>query len=109
MSAAYGYRGPTIDHTLLSPSGRVSKRARTDAEKREVARLFPTGYWDVTEKSGAEKRADRAKALRYTANNLRIMASRGMSVRKFTRAAECMEAEANELEATPAPSAEEPS
>lgn len=31
---------PAIDHGLLSPSGRMSKRARDAAMKRETARLF---------------------------------------------------------------------
>ena len=38
---------PSIDHSLLSPSGRVSKRARKAALKREQARLFPPGYWEA--------------------------------------------------------------
>lgn len=35
---------PTIDHSLLSPSGRMSKRARKAAIKRETARLFSEPY-----------------------------------------------------------------
>lgn len=86
---------PAINHTLLSPSGRVSKRARKAAEAIEYARLFPPGYFDLSEKSDAEKAQDRRMSLLRSAANLRDLAARGMSVRKFTRAAERLEAEAN--------------
>lgn len=89
---------PSIDHTLLSPSGRASKRARAAALKREHARLFPPGYWDEPEPSESEQRIARALCLRRAAADLRDLAARGMSVRKFTRAADALEAEAAALE-----------
>ncbi len=54
---SYGYRGPSIDHTVLSPSGRVSKAARKAALKSEAARLFPPGFWSEPQKSAAEQGA----------------------------------------------------
>lgn len=89
---------PSIDHTLLSPSGRVSKRARAAALKREHDRLFPPGYWDAPEPTEAEQRAALALTLRRSAANLRDLAARGMSTRKFTRAADAIEAEAAALD-----------
>lgn len=89
---------PSIDHTILSPCGRVSKRGRAAALAREHARLFPPGYWDETEPTEAEARAAKVLTLRRAATNLRELAARGMSTRKFTRAAEVLEAEAARLE-----------
>jgi hypothetical protein len=88
---------PSIDHTLLSPSGRVSKRARAAALVREHAKLFPPGYWDEPGPTEQEKREAKALTLQRSAANLRDLAARGMSPRKFTRAAEALEAEAARL------------
>lgn len=88
---------PSIDHTILSPSGRVSKRAREAALKREHDRLFPTGYWDRPEPTEAEKAAAQRKNLLRRAATLRELAERGMSPRKYTRAADRLEAEARTL------------
>lgn len=49
---------PSIDHSILSPSGRVSKRARRDAIKRARKELFPDGFWDPPE--GEKERTERA-------------------------------------------------
>lgn len=51
---------PSIDHSLLSPSGRVSRRARQAALKREHDRLFPPGYWDAAPKTEAEAKRERS-------------------------------------------------
>ena len=90
---------PSIDHGILSPSGKVSKRAREAALKRETEKLFPPGYWDAPAKTEAEARAGKATALRRTATNLRELADRGMTPRKFLREAARLEAEAERLEA----------
>ena len=92
------YRGPACDHTILSPSGRASKRARAAALAREAARLFPPGYWALAEPTPAEATAARVLALRRSAATLRELAGRGMAPRKHTRAAEALEAEAAALE-----------
>lgn len=88
---------PSIDHTLLSPSGRASNRARKAAMKREAACLFPPGYWDQPEPTQAEKDKSKAARLAATARNLRELADRGMSPRRFRKAAERLEAEIQEL------------
>ncbi len=76
---------PSIDHGALSPSGRISKRARAAFDKRETARLFPPGYWDVT--SVPETWPERRKALLWAAANLRSLAAGGMGPRKNLKAA----------------------
>ena len=86
-----------IDHTILSPSGRVSKRARADAMKRETARLFPEGFWDEPAKTAAELAQEKAATLRRSAANLRELAGKGMSPTKFKREAARLEAEAAAL------------
>jgi hypothetical protein len=91
----YGYRGPSIDHSLLSPSGRMSKRARAAAMKRETERLF-AGVGDL--RGTVAQPSERARLLHW-AKELRIMAARGMSVRKFTREAEKLEVQAASLPA----------
>lgn len=88
-----GYRGPSIDHGLLSPSGRMSKRARDAALAREAARLF----------AGVDLRPDTAQPteserLRAHAARLRELAARGMSPRRFTTEAERAEAQAAQIE-----------
>lgn len=94
----YGYRGPTIDHSLLSPSGHMSMRARAAANARESARLFPIGYWDRPEPTQAEKDAAKALQLRRAAAELRALAARGMHVRSYPKQADRLEAEADALE-----------
>ncbi len=89
---------PSIDHSLLSPSGRVSKRARKAAMDCETARLFPPGYWDAPVKSETERCADDVKRLRLSAQNLRELAARGMHTRKYTKEAARLEAEAKKGE-----------
>jgi len=94
---------PAIDHTILSPSGKVSRRAREQALRREHDRLFPPGFWTPTEPDEAKKRADRAATLRRSAQNLRDLAARGMSPRKFAREADSLEQEALDIEGTDTP------
>ena len=89
---------PSINHSLLSPSGHISKRARNAALACEAAILFPPGYWDLLESTEQDIRAVEALSLRRAAADLRSLASRGMSPRKFNRAAETLEAEAALIE-----------
>lgn len=91
------YRGPSIDHTILSPSGRASKRARKAALEREAARLFPPGYFDPPELTEAEHNARRAEALLRSAATLRDLAERGMKPRAHRKHAARLEAEAERL------------
>lgn len=94
----YGYRGPAIDHGLLSPSGHMSSRARKAAEAISTARLFPPGYWDKPEPTEQERISARVETLRRAAANLRDLAARGMHVRSYPKQASRLEAEADELD-----------
>lgn len=98
MSSAYRLIDrPEMDHGLLSPSGRVSKRARAAFLKREHDRLFPPGYWDEPEPTPEEKQAAKKQSLLDHAARLRDLAARGMSRRAFTKEADALEAEASKL------------
>ena len=85
---------PIIDHSILSPSGRCSKRARKAALEREASRLFPPGYWDFMK----PKPADSIESKRRAAATLRDLATRGMSARSFIRQADRLEREAADME-----------
>ena len=96
------YEGPSIDHSLISPNGRLSKRAKAGAIARHQAEV--DAWWarkyppPNAETVAAKARADKALSLRCSAANLRALAARGMSARKFTKAADAMDAEAAQLE-----------
>lgn len=82
---------------LSSPSGRMSKRAREAALRRLHDALFgPDGL-----KGEPTPQPTEAESLRAHAKRLRELAARGMSVRKFTKAAAQAEAQADALEAKP--------
>ena len=87
---------PTIDHSLLSPSGRASKRAREAALEREADILFPPGYWTGEKTTEVISQANTDRLLR-AAHNLRGLAARGMSPGKYLKAAEKLEEEANSI------------
>jgi len=80
---------PAIDHSLLSPSGHMSKRAHKAALKRETARLFPDGF-PQSQRSQVSKR----ETLLRQAAQLRDLASRGMHPRSYVRHALQLEAQA---------------
>jgi hypothetical protein len=84
---------PSIDHSLLSPSGRMSKRARKQALAREAERLFPPGTFDTTRKQPSE-----AEALRAHAARLEDLAARGMSTPRYRKQAAQARAQADELD-----------
>jgi hypothetical protein len=90
---------PSIDHSILSPSGHVSARARRAALARETAVLFPPGFWDRPQPSETQIQAQKIADLRRRAAMLRDLASRGMHPRRFPREAAMMESEADQLEA----------
>lgn len=91
---SYYYRGPSIDHSLLSPSGKCSKQLRQQAMKREKERLFA----DVEPvKETEEQRKEReVKAKREHVKRLRELANRGMNTRKYNREADRIEKEINQ-------------
>lgn len=90
---------PTIDHGLLSPSGRVSARARRAALRREHARLFPPGYWALREVSAPDQLRRLADAADRTAAQLRDLAARGQKPRAYPKKAAELEAQAAKLRA----------
>ena len=81
---------PAIDHSLLSPSGHMSKRARQAALKRETGRLFA----GVSLKGEVAQPSERERLLRQ-AKTLRDLASRGMKPRAYAKEADRLEALAN--------------
>ena len=97
MSKSNYYTGPSIDHTILSPSGRCSKRARDAAMKREAAKLFPPGFWDKPVPTPEEQAKNKADGLRRTAKTLRDLAARGMCSRKYIREAARLEEQADSI------------
>jgi hypothetical protein len=76
---------------LSSPCGRMSKRAREAAMNRLGAALFG-GY----KRELPPQPSERERLLRQ-AKNLREIAARGMSVKRFTKQAEALEAQAAAL------------
>jgi hypothetical protein len=84
---------------LSSPSGRMSRRARKAAEGRLRLALFGDG--SLTAEEVAERDRERirlrAQGCLDSARNLRDLAARGMSPRRFLREAEKLEALAREM------------
>ena len=80
---------PTIDHSSLSPSGRVSKRSRALAIERARYELFGDGLPMPTcpQPTGAER-------LLRQAAELRALAARGMKPRAYMREAARLEVKA---------------
>lgn len=91
---------PSIDHSLLSPSGKASKRARVAALKREGERLFPPGFWDAGPLTAAQVLGRRILALRRRAANLSELADRGMNPARYRRVAASLMAEAERMAAS---------
>ena len=85
---------PSIDHSLISPDGHMSKAARRRAEKRENERLFAGCDFEIPPQTIAEKQI----ALRQTASLLQGLAERGLHPRKYKREADKLEKRATELE-----------
>jgi hypothetical protein len=80
---------PSIDHSILSPNGRVSKKAREAAIKRCAELLFPNGFPRPT----CEQPGEKDELLRRAAE-LRSFADRGMKPRAYRKEAERLEAQA---------------
>jgi hypothetical protein len=76
---------------LSSPSGRMSKRARQAAEKRLAVALF--GESGLIPRALPPQPSKKERLLQQAAR-LRDFAARGMSVRKFTKEADRLDAEA---------------
>lgn len=83
---------------LSSPSGRMSKRAKATASERLRISLFGKEGMSREDLHGGVTRQPSAKDKLLTqAQRLRDLAARGMSVRKFTREADKLEALAKEM------------
>ena len=83
---------PSIDHSILSPSGRVSKRARKAALAREMRKLFPDGVdAAIAPRLPAQ---DRREQLLRQARELRELAARGMHPRSYLKKAAELELKA---------------
>lgn len=89
---------PSIDHSLISPSGRMSKRARAAAQKENARLLFgDTGL----QRPGLPPQPTERERLLREARQCRELAARGMRPRAFVKQAEWCEARAAALEPTP--------
>jgi hypothetical protein len=88
---------PSIDHSLCSPNGSMSKAARERAEKRETARLFAP--WGGHMPRPTCPQPTPAERNRRQAAELRALADRGMCPRKYRKEAARLEAEADRLTA----------
>lgn len=73
---------PTVDHSTLSPSGKVSSRARKAAQERAREELFGDGLAFPQ----TEQPTERERLLRRIAE-LEELAGRGMGPRKHWREA----------------------
>ena len=84
-----------LDHSLLSPSGRMSKRARRRVLDRLGDKLFgpESGFVEPEVPQPSEK-----EYLTRKAALLREMAARGMYPRKYKKEADRLEALAAEIE-----------
>ena len=78
---------PAIDHSLLSPSGHMSKRARKAAIERETIRLFA----GIDLNPPVLQPTEKERLLRQAAI-LRRLAERGMKPRAYKKEAERLEA-----------------
>lgn len=78
---------------LSSPSGKMSKRARRAAEERLRESLFGDGSCFKVQ----PKREKETDALLRRAKELRELAARGMSKRKFIKLANTLEKQAESL------------
>lgn len=79
---------PSVDHSILSPSGRVSKASRARAIERAGRELFgEEGLQKPEVAQPTEREADLRKAKEF-----RDLAARGMSPRKYARLAGELEA-----------------
>lgn len=87
---------PSIDHSILSPSGWVSKRARQAALNRAAAELF--AEWGGHLPKPEAPPTDLIVQLKLQAAELRQLAARGMKPRAYLKKAIELEAEADRLD-----------
>lgn len=90
---------PRIDHSLLSPSGRMSKRARAAAMERERVKLFGEQGLQSRAIQNKPSSADRIIQLTAEAKRCRDFVANGYRTRAFTKQAEECAAEIARLTA----------
>jgi len=83
---------PSVNHSYLSPSGKVSKRARQAAQERTRRELLGDGL-----AFPACQQPTEAERLRRQAAQLRTLADRGMKPRAYRRKADELERMADRL------------
>jgi hypothetical protein len=86
---------PSIDHSILSPSGRVSKRSEKAAKERASLELF--GPQGLARPQGPTQPTEQESLRRYAAE-LRGLAERGMKPIAYAKKAKELEDRANELD-----------
>lgn len=79
---------PSIDHSLISPSGRMSKRARAAALERERVKLFGEAG---LQRSGPKQPSERQR-LMYRLRDVRAWHAAGMHPRSFAKEIKMLEA-----------------
>ena len=87
-----------LDHSMLSPSGRVSNRARNAALERQFGGENKITTRELHLARLAAIQPTQAERLRREAERLRSFAAGGMRVRAFTKEAARLDAEADALE-----------
>lgn len=88
---------PSIDHSFLSPSGRMSKRARETYLKKFARELFPPEMFPNGFKGECKQPTEKERMLSQ-AKRLRDLANSGMSVRKYNKEADRLELIVKEME-----------
>ena len=88
---------PSIDHSIMSHSGRVSKRSRKAAMDRATAILFEPWGGHMPAPDGPIQ-PTKAEYLRQQASQLLELAERGMKPVAYKRLAAKLIAQAEELE-----------
>ena len=89
---------PTIDHSILSPSGSVSKSTQKKAIDKVAKTLFPEGIWDKPKPTASQANANEVAKLRRQAAELRGLAQRGMNPRSYAKKADKLDKDADALE-----------
>ena len=97
---------PSIDHSVLSPSGRVSKRSRAAALERTRRELFPESEFPDGIGPQGPPQPTEVEHLRTRAAMLRDLAERGMKPRAYRKEADRLEAQAAALESQQKPATE---
>lgn len=91
---------PQLDHSLLSPSGRISARARKAAMDRHFGGENAITMDDIHRERLAAIQPKTSERLRREAARLRDFAAHGMRPRAYPKLAAQLEAKADAAEAT---------